>query len=92
MKKHSILLSGLLGLVVSLGALNVFAEADPEESKEQSDEQLSECFAATLWQVSGRSLNKGEVPEKTVKVPEGWKVVGGGIGGARGEAVMILCR
>ncbi|WP_444892856.1 hypothetical protein ACJJIE_21000 [Microbulbifer sp. TRSA001] len=92
MKKHSILFSGLLGLVVYLGALTALAEADSEENKEPLDEQLNECFAATLWNISGRSLNKGEVPEKTVKVPEGWKVVGGGVGGARGEAFMILCR
>ncbi|BBM03934.1 hypothetical protein [Microbulbifer sp. GL-2] len=90
MKKNTAQYLTLIGIAFALSVPTVMAD----EKKEKKDEQFKECFAARLWSVSGRSLNNGELPEKTVKVPEGWKVVagGGGASGARNEAFMILCR
>ena len=63
----------------------------------QPTTQYTECFGATLWLTPGKSLNDGQIPEKTVKIPSGWTVVGGGYGGGGqgytyAEPVMILCR
>jgi len=50
-----------------------------------------ECFAATSYLVQGRSLNNQKAPKKTVKIPPGWTVVGGG-GVHGGNSVLIVCR
>jgi len=67
---------------------DVFAQDVPVISK--STGHYSECFGASMWLTPGRSLNDGRLPKKTVKVPEGWTVVGGG--SSKGKPVMILCR
>jgi len=85
--------SCVIGIVIKdLILPEAIAQAAP--TNVQSAGQYSECFGATMWRTSGRSLNNGQLPKKTVKVPEGWSVVGGGYGGSTGgvEPVMILCR
>ena len=70
------------------------AKTQPENY--QSAVQYKECFGATLWLTAGRRLNNGYIPEKTVKVPVGWTVVGGGYGPSSisgdAEPIMILCK
>lgn len=53
--------------------------------------QFSECFAATMWHVTGRGLNGGEMPRDMTRIPAGWTPIGGGplIGG---YPSVILCR
>jgi hypothetical protein len=45
-----------------------------------------ECVNVSLYLMSGSDLNKGAVPSKTVKVPAGWEVKGGG------PTNMVICR
>jgi len=54
--------------------------------------QYQECFAVSLWSISGRNLNEGQMPKKTVKIPTGWTPMGGGYDAGAGEGNMILCR
>ena len=51
---------------------------------------FSECAGVTLWLTPGKDINDGKLPEKTVNVPSGWSVVGGGQGPH--GANMIICR
>lgn len=56
--------------------------------------QHTECVGVSLWTTRGKSLNRGDVG-KTVRVPEGWEVVGGGMGlgsDGGGGAGMVICR
>jgi len=50
----------------------------------------SQCFAVTLYAISGRALNGGGNPRATVNIPAGWTPVGGTQHGD--EPAMILCR
>ncbi len=60
-------------------ALTFITPLTQAEDKEViSEERLTECTAVTLWAVAGNSLNNGNIPSKTVKVPKGWEVVGAG--------------
>jgi hypothetical protein len=54
--------------------------------------QYQECFAVSLWSISGRNLNEGQMPKKTVKIPTGWTPMGGGYDAGAGEGNTILCR
>ncbi|MEZ9330210.1 hypothetical protein AB4152_14385 [Vibrio breoganii] len=56
------------------------------------EEKLTECASVSLWRNSGKSINKGNLPDKTVKVPEGWVVVGGGYDSQYSEPIMVICR
>ena len=65
------------------------AYAGDDASKSTSG-QFTECIAVELWTMSGKALNKGKEPKKTVKIPEGWTVVGGGGGG--GHPTVTICK
>jgi hypothetical protein len=73
-----------LGMVAGLAMAQVLsvrtASAQPR--------QWQECFGASLYEVSGRNLNSGELPER-VRVA-GWVPVGGTT--IRGSAAVVLCR
>jgi hypothetical protein len=49
-----------------------------------------ECFAVTTWAQSGKSINDGASPERLVRIPAGWDIVGSG--GSEGGPVVMLCR
>ena len=88
MKKEKICIIAI-GLILSL--LSPITQSQ-EVTSETRKENLTECASVSLWRVSGKSLNKGELPKKTVKVPEGWQVVGGGYDSQYSEPIMIICR
>lgn len=69
-----------------------FSEAVAHDNPYNSQiiKPFTECFSASMWVYSGRSINNGENPTKTVKVPLGWSVVGGG--SSSGEPVVIMCK
>lgn len=50
-----------------------------------------ECFAVSVWTIQGRALNAGETPNKTVRVPAQYDIVGGGPYGGSGEGLLLLC-
>ena len=86
----------LLGLSISLAfilgcvtAAAVTSRAEADTSAPSAASSTLECFGATTWVVSGKSLNAGEIP-KTVRVPEGWQVVGSG--GLPNDPLIVLCR
>lgn len=81
--KTSIILSTLL----FLGSINV---AFAGKTIDLSDKKTQECVAVELWTISGKSVNKGKINDSTVKIPEGWKVVGGSGGG--GHPTIVICR
>ena len=54
-----------------------------------------ECFGVTTWVLPSRDLSESEPPQRSrgaVYVPEGWKIVGGGLGQDERTALMIVCR
>ncbi len=55
---------------------------------------FSECVAVSLYATSGRDFSAGSLPDKTVKIPAGWTVVGGTVVGAGGAATpgIVVCR
>lgn len=72
--------------------------AVPEQSP--GTRQFHECVAVTLWWIRGAALNNGALPEKTVRIPDGWVPVGGTTltskrefsGRTGSQPVMVLCR
>lgn len=86
----------LLGLSISLAfilgcvtAAAITSPANADATAAAGTTSTLECFGATTWVVPGKALNAGEIP-KTVRVPEGWQIVGSG--GDSGLAVIVLCR
>ncbi|MGI5861658.1 MAG: hypothetical protein ACOX6T_06325 [Myxococcales bacterium] len=55
---------------------------------------FNECIAVSLYSTTGRDFNAGGLPDKTVKIPAGWTVVGGTVVGAGNAANpgVVLCR
>lgn len=73
-----------LGMVAGLAMAQVLSV----RSVSAQPRQWQECFAATVWPVTGRNLNAGSLPDR-VRVA-GWVPVGGTAVG-NGPAV-VLCR
>ena len=83
----------LLGLTLGeLGSDSLMAQNKTQPAETQK--LYEECAAVTLWTTSGKSLNKGMILKKTVKIPSGWNVVGAGAGpgASRGESIMVICK
>ncbi len=89
----------ILGLSLSIafiaGAL--FSSSPVPSAHASNHKQYSECFAATTWIVTGRSLNDGKVSSKLVKVPTGFTPIGGGGAPGPGPAsqpvpFIVFCR
>ena len=82
----------LLALAFGLGcaahavttSVRVAAQTDPTRGI------YRECFGVTLYSVTGRKLNQGELPDDLVRIPDGWHVAGGG--GGTSYPFAILCR
>lgn len=86
----------VLGIVaaLALGALGAQLVGARAASAQAPSSQFKECFAVSLYAVSGRELSAGALPDKMVKVPAGWTPVGGTVTGS-GSATqpgMVLCR
>ena len=66
------------------------ADENNNGSKMEMKKEFKECVAVELYTLSPKFVNKGNQPEETSKIPEGWTLVGGGGGG--GHPTMIICR
>ena len=85
--------SAFLVTLLFLGCTNLTIAADKEGGPAPlSSKKTKECVAVELWRVSGKAVNKGmPIQDKhTVKIPEGWTVIGGTGGG--GHPTIAMCR
>jgi len=83
-----------LSVLASMVFIANFAVAGEERQKmpevKKGKSNFSECVAVEVYTLSPKYVNKGNQPEDTTKVPEGWTVVGGAGGG--GHPTMLICR
>jgi hypothetical protein len=93
-QKILLLLAGMLiGCAAAAGISSVNAQGTTPTRTGMETGQFSECFASSIYHVSGRDLNRGEMPRQTVRIPRGWTPVGGGVGGGGSSStVVVLCR
>jgi hypothetical protein len=81
-------ISAVFTAIMFLGSINLaFAGGD---NIELSSKNVQECVAVELWTISGKHINKDVMPNRTVKIPEGWTVVGGSGGGD--HPTIAMCR
>ena len=83
--KKSIACAAFLTLAMTQGAY-----AEESSGGDEAKNKPTECVAVELWTVSGKSINRGDEPKHTVKIPEGWTLVGGSGGG--GHPTIVICR
>ena len=78
-----------VGMVVGLALAQILSVSRVNAQARQ----WRECFAATLWSGSGRSLSSGEIPQR-VQIPAGWTPVGGTSVAERGATypAVVICR
>ena len=84
----------VVALAASLGfvAATLLGASVPSSWARGNDVKVTytECFGARTWQISGRDVNRGELPDKVLKVPSGWTAIAGA--GRGGDVYVILCR
>ena len=76
--------------VLGCATASVVSSSMAVAAQPSSPGQFAECFGATVYLAKGGNLNAAYVPDKTVLVPTGWTVVGGGSAGPGGP-MMVLC-
>jgi hypothetical protein len=82
-------LVSIVTLVAAGVLLGQFVRADAQTAPQSKG--FHECFAARTWQYAPEDVNTHDMTKKTLKVPPGWSVVGGG-GHSAGDGIVILCR
>ena len=97
MNRFNLFLSMLLLLLVGCASGVVLHDQLLSSASAQSFSepvnQFKECAVVRdVWTIRAKHINKGELPEKTVKVPAGWSVVGAGTGGQYIDHTMLICR
>ncbi|HCF56945.1 MAG TPA: hypothetical protein DFS52_02985 [Myxococcales bacterium] len=80
--------------VVGVAGFAVIAGRAGGAHAQETRPGFNECIAVSLYATSGRDFNAGNLPDKTVKIPAGWTVVGGTVVGAGTSTSpgMVLCR
>lgn len=86
MKKYAPMMFALT-LVALVGVL--VGTMLPRPRAEAQGRQWRECFAATLWESSGRQMASPGFRPRVVSIPPGWTPVGGG---AAQSPYVVLCR
>lgn len=76
-----------MGMVAGLA----LAQLLTVQSVNAQPRQWRECFASSVWDISGRNLNAGQLPQ-LVNIPPGWTPVGGLTLGQGNYAGVVLCR
>lgn len=94
MKKIAYILT-LLSMVTSSYATESAHDSMENSEKAQAHptkgfSEFEECAAVLMWLTRGSSINAGNPPNRTVKVPQGWVVVNTDAS-AKGP-VMFICR